>query len=331
MITIRTLIVGTGSYGLRLAGWARHVPGLHIEKCYHPDLQKCKDAALKMNCNAAFSEEEAFRNIEAVIIATPDLAHSHYVQLAIDAGCHIFVEKPMVGCLEQAIELRTALEDYPGVFCVGHNIRREPGFRFLKQQFDDGLLGELVSFHISLSHGGAYNWSKDYWRNQAELCREGPLRVNGVHASDTLEYLFGDISSVYAKIGTRITERSAPDSGIALVEVDGVFGTIDTHWVVPSLNRFQFQFSNAVAEYDLKELRIRYGRDIECQPTSEKIIQLPEINSRIDQFDVFYNAIANNTAVETGFEQGFRAVLFYEACYRSFENNHICKLVDLLK
>ena len=62
------------------------------------------------------------------------------------------------------------------------------------------------------------------------------MRVNGVHASDVIEYLFGPIGAVYSRLGN-FSGQSAPDSGVTLVDVDGSSGAIHTHWVVPSLNR----------------------------------------------------------------------------------------------
>lgn len=312
-------LIGVGGYGAKLALAMNESGMFDIVACYHPDSHKNKAAAKEYGCHAAADEEEAFsrEGVEAVVIATPDRTHLSYIQKALAHNRHVFVEKPMVVSLDEANELREELKRHDRVFFVGHNMRREPAFRFIKREYDEGRLGRLVTFQIVLSHGGAFNWGSDYWRTDPELCREGPMRVNGVHASDVLEYLFGPIESVYARMGSFFSGQRSPDSGVAVAQVGNAVGTVYTHWVVPSLNRFTFQFTEAFVEFDLHHLSIRYGRDIDCVPTVTKEIQLSPSSVRTDQMTEFAGAIRNGAKWETGWHEGYRAVLFFEACYRS--------------
>jgi predicted dehydrogenase len=321
MKQVRLLFVGIGGYGSTLANSIQKIPFFKIASCYHHEKAKNEKAARLLNCRAALNEEEAFfdEKIDGVIIATPDPSHSHYIEMAINAGLHIFVEKPMVGSLNEALNLENRLCAYNKTFLVGHNMRRFPGFRYIKNEVDMGKLGQLVTFQISLSHGGMLDWDGQYWRTHADLCREGPLRTNGVHASDVLEYLFGEIDAVYSMIDDHFTEHLSPDSGIALVRINKACGTISTHWTVPSINHFRFQFTDAHIEYDLNKMTIRYGRDNHCQPTSNEEIDLPSTDTRKEQLKEFYYAITQDRPIETGFKEGMRAVIFVEACYQSSE------------
>jgi len=319
MKQIRLALIGIGGYGATLSKSIQSVPSLKIVACYHPKNTKAEKAAQLLNCRASLNEKDAFFNhdIDGVVIATPDPSHLHYINLGVQAGLHIFVEKPMVSSLDEALQLEKILSAYCNTFMVGHNMRRFPGFRYIKKEFISGKLGKLVTFQISLSHGGAFDWDRQYWRTQLDLCREGPMRVNGVHASDVLEYLFGKIDKVYAVFGDHFTSHTSPDSGIALAQIKNAWGSITTHWTVPSLNHFRFQFTNAHVDYDLTTLSLRYGRDVQCKPNESVIVNLPEVDSRKEQFEAFSNSITHGKAVETGFEQGLRAVIFFEACYRS--------------
>lgn len=319
MERIGVSLIGVGGYGAKLARAMEEAGSFRIVTCYHPDTDRNSSAARLYGCIPARSEEEAVsrRDVEAVVIATPDQTHLHYIEKAMAADRHVFVEKPMVASLEEAEHLGRELEGRELVFFVGHNMRREPAFRFIKNEYQDGRLGNPVTFQIVLSHGGAFNWGSEYWRTNPELCREGPIRVNGVHASDVLEYLFGPISSVYARIDRVLPGRRAPDCGVALVEVGGAEGTVFTHWVVPSLNRFTFHFTEALVEFDMNRLLVRSGRDIDCVPTVTKEISLPPSSPRVEQMIEFAHAIRSGEQWETGWHEGYRAVLFFEACYRS--------------
>lgn len=312
-------LVGVRGYGGKLALAMKETGMFEIVTSYHPDIKKNTEAAKIYGCHPAESVDEAFshKGVEAVIIATPDHTHLFYIQKAFAHEKHVFVDKPMVVSVDEAMEVYDDLKGNNLVFFVGHNMRREGAFRFIKKEFDEGMLGRLVTFEIVLSHGGAFNWSPDYWRTNPEFCKEGPIRVNGVHASDVLEYIFGPISSVFARM-SHFSGQRTPDSGVALVEVGGATGTVFTHWVVPSLDRFTFQFTEALIEYDLKRLLVRYGRDVDCAPSDTKEVLLPRFSARDEQMKEFAGAILNRNMPETGWKEGYRAVLFFDACYRSY-------------
>ncbi len=327
---IQILLVGVGGYGQKLAQRIQKIPSFRITTCYHPDLRKAKSASQLFNCFPTNKIEQAFfhENVDAVIIATPDPSHSHYVQQAIDAGIHIFVEKPMFAKWEEVTSLYNKLTNYSKIIFTGHNMRREPAFQRIKKEYDQGKLGELVTFQINLSHGGAFNWNQDYWRVNPELCREGPLRVNGVHASDVLEYLFGSIDTVYAKL-KRKGKHKAPDTGIALVKVGNAWGSVSASWVVPSINHFQFQFTEAFINFDLETLQIRYGRDVNCVQTPTIKVKNEEYDSRTEQLLEFANCISENLQPKTGWQEGIRAVAFVESCYRSYLNNQLTQIQEV--
>lgn len=313
-------LIGIGGYGSKLALAMEETGMYSFVTCYHPDPEKNRAGADRYGCVAATGTDDAFMHdgVEAVVIATPDHTHSSYIKKALACNRHVFVDKPMVATSDEAFLVRDELKHRKDlVFMVGHNMRREPAFRWIKTEYDAGRLGRMVTFEIVLSHGGAFNWTADYWRTKPELCREGPMRVNGVHASDVVEYLFGPIGAVYSRLGN-FSGQPAPDSGVTMVDVDGASGVIYTHWVVPSLNRFTFQFTEALVEFNLQHLFVRRGRDIDCIPTNTEEVPLPASSARIDQMREFAGAVKNGGSFETGWYEGYRAVAFFEACYRSY-------------
>jgi predicted dehydrogenase len=100
---VRLLLVGIGGYAATLADSIRKLPFFKIASCYHHERNKNEEGARLLNCRVPLNEEDAFfdKMIDGVIIVTPDPSHSHYIEMAINAGLHIFVEKPMVGNLSE--------------------------------------------------------------------------------------------------------------------------------------------------------------------------------------------------------------------------------------
>tara|TARA_R110002110_G_scaffold269913_1_gene485616 strand:- start:10484 stop:11458 length:975 start_codon:yes stop_codon:yes gene_type:complete len=324
-------MIGIGGYGTKLSKLVDNNIDLKLSSCFHPDRAKASAFSKSYACSSFNTIEESLERVEAIIIATPDFSHYKYINAAIERGLNIFVEKPMVQSLLEAKSLEKKLQNYKPVFMVGHNMRREKIFRYIKTEVENGDLGDLVSFQIFLSHGGALNWDQEYWRSSKSLCPEGPLRVNGVHASDILEYLFGPIESVTAKMSWQYTDHSAPDSGVAMIKIGPAVGSVYTSWVVPSMNKFMFQFTNAVIESDgFKKAIIRKGRDIKCHPTPDKRIEFEYHDSRKEQLSEFVAAIKNKKKPETGLKEGIRALMFVEACNRSENEGREILLEELI-
>ena len=328
---IPVCMIGIAGYGEKLSKLIANNPDLKLYSCYHPNITKAAAYSETYGCNAFSTIKKSTEGVQAIVIATPDYTHYEYIDIAIDAKLHIFVEKPMVQTLQEARVLEKKLQNYESVFMVGHNMRHEKVFRYIKKEIESGELGRLVSFQIFLSHGGAFNWDSKYWRSSEDLCAEGPLRVNGVHGSDILEYLFGPIESVTAKMSSEYTKHGAPDSGAAMVKIGAAVGTIYTNWVTPSMNRFLFQFTNATIDIDeFSKITMRKGRDIDCQKTPDLFMEFSRHDSKSEQLAEFVESVRDERKPETGLKEGIRALMFVEACNMSNEKGREVFLEELV-
>lgn len=84
--------------------------------------------------------------VDAIIIATPDHWHAPMAIAAIEAGVHVYVEKPMTHTIEETYQLRDAVRKNPGiVFAVGHQHRQTLSFLTAQDAIAKNTLG-----HISL-------------------------------------------------------------------------------------------------------------------------------------------------------------------------------------
>jgi predicted dehydrogenase len=81
--------------------------------------------------------------IDAVVVATPVRFHYEMAKACLEAGKHVFIEKPMARTVGEAEEL-VALADRQGlVIMVGHTFLFSPAVRRLKQIVDAGDIGEV--------------------------------------------------------------------------------------------------------------------------------------------------------------------------------------------
>ncbi len=82
--------------------------------------------------------------LDAVVIATPVPTHYELAKLALEAGKHVFVEKPPAMTGSEIDELVTLAEERDLVLMPGHLLLYHPGVQKLKELVDTGELGEVL-------------------------------------------------------------------------------------------------------------------------------------------------------------------------------------------
>lgn len=83
--------------------------------------------------------------VDAIVIATPDHWHAPMAIYALNAGVHVYVEKPMTHNIEETYALREAAMNSKAVFAVGHQHRQTQSFLTAQSAIAQNVLG-----HISL-------------------------------------------------------------------------------------------------------------------------------------------------------------------------------------
>lgn len=82
-------------------------------------------------------------DVDAVVIATPALTHAELAIRALDAGKHVFVEKPMALTVADAERMLSAADRAGKILMVGHLLEYHPAFVRVKEMVDGGELGEV--------------------------------------------------------------------------------------------------------------------------------------------------------------------------------------------
>ncbi|MES2419469.1 MAG: Gfo/Idh/MocA family oxidoreductase [Bacteroidota bacterium] len=99
------------------------------------------------------------QQIDAVFIATPLSEHFKVAADAVKAGKHVYVEKTMTYNIEQALELRKLVNQYPEqVFQVGYQYRYSPLYFKVKEMIQSGYLGKVSQVDCRWDRNG--NWRR---------------------------------------------------------------------------------------------------------------------------------------------------------------------------
>ena len=122
----------------------------------------------------------AAEQLDAVLIASPHTMHFEHAMLALKAGCHCYIEKPMVTAAPDAYTLRDEAEKSGKIVVIGYNTPSTPSFDYLRETIRSQRLGklELVNGYISQSW---YKGTKGKWRQDPALSGGGQAYDSGAH------------------------------------------------------------------------------------------------------------------------------------------------------
>ncbi len=99
---------------------------------FDPSEENAKNVAKEFGYTAFNSIEALIDAVEVVDIVTPTLSHFDCAKLAIEKGCHIFIEKPITNTVIEAEAIKTLASQYHIKGQVGHVERFNPAFTAVK-------------------------------------------------------------------------------------------------------------------------------------------------------------------------------------------------------
>ena len=129
---------------------------------------------------ASFEEMVADDDLQAVVIATPVPTHHPLAKQALEAGKHVFVEKPPAMRAVEMEELVGIAEERGLVLMPGHLLLYHPGVEKLKELVDSGQLGDVLCVYGNRQNLGIIRTN------------ENALWSLGVHDLSVILYLIGE-------------------------------------------------------------------------------------------------------------------------------------------
>lgn len=132
-------------------------------------------------------------NLDVVSVTLPSHLHKAFTIKALNAGVHVFCEKPMALSVEQCSEMIAAAEQSGKLLQIGHCIRFWPEYAKTKEIIDSGQYGKVVAATFQRL-GAPPSWGDNWFAND-ELSGGMAMDLH-IHDSDFVQYLFGMPASV---------------------------------------------------------------------------------------------------------------------------------------
>ena len=142
---LKLAVVGAGLLGARHArAYAEHA-GCRLVSVCDLDRGRAEAVAARHGARAYASLAELLRaGVDAVSVATPDHAHHDPAAECLEAGAHVFVEKPLTIDPGEARALVRLAEARRRVLMVNYSQRWLPEHRRIEQLIASGALGEIA-------------------------------------------------------------------------------------------------------------------------------------------------------------------------------------------
>ncbi len=231
---LRIAIVGCGRIAKRhceLLGGG-HIVGASLAAVCDIVPEKAEAKGKEWNVSFFSDLHEMMRTlgpeIDAVTILTESGSHADCALALAPYGKHIIVEKPMALTLDDADAMIRAC-DANGIklFVIKQNRFNVPVVK-LREALENGRFGKLVlgTVRVRWCRPQRY-YDQDAWRGTWAL-DGGVLTNQASHHVDLLEWMLGDVESVFAKSRTALAEIEAEDTAVVLLKFcNGALGVIE--------------------------------------------------------------------------------------------------------
>ncbi len=167
-------------------------------------------------------------DIDCVSILTESGSHTRNAVEISQYGKHLLVEKPMALSLDDADRMIMSCDqNHIKLFIVKQNRFNMPVLK-LRQALEEGRFGKLVlgTVRVRWCRTQEY-YDQDMWRGR--WATDGGVLANQAsHHIDLLEWMMGDVESVFAKSATALVSIEAEDTAIATLRFNnGALGIIE--------------------------------------------------------------------------------------------------------
>ena len=174
--------------------------------------------------------------VDVVSITTPNAWHARMAIAALEAGKHVWCEKPMAPSLAEAERMAAAARASGRVAILGYNYIQSPAVRYIGRLIDEGAIGRVTHFRIEMDEDYMADAEAPYsWRSDASSGLGAPDDF-AVHPMSLVATLIGMPREVFGELAKPFADRpdgagrravETFDIATALLRMgDGTSGTI---------------------------------------------------------------------------------------------------------
>lgn len=216
----RVLLAGCGGISREWLGAAQRLPDLELVGLVDLSLEAAQARAAEFSLGVPLGTD-----LDAMLAQTePDIvfnctvpeAHFEVTTAALEAGAHVFSEKPLAATLAEAEKMIEAAKASSKVLATMQNRRYDPTIRMLRDVLQRGVIGDVTTVHSDFFIGAHFGGFRDRMPHVL-------LKDMAIHTFDAARFLTGrGVRSVYALEWNPAGSWYEQDaSAVAFFELDG--------------------------------------------------------------------------------------------------------------
>lgn len=334
---MKALVLGCGSIGLRHIGHLRALGGVEVEAADpNPAARERAKAQHGITVHPAAADALGpFHDV--VLVCTPGHLHVELTSRALDAGAHVFVEKPLSTSLEGVEALVQEAAARGRIVQVGYNLRYHPAVKAMKRIVESGRIGRILSAHAEF---GLYleKWwpGRDYRQSyMASATHGGDLLLDASHEIDTLLWLLGPVAHVSAS-GGRLSALAIP--GIDLVQAvltmrSGAVASLQLDCLQPTYTRAcTLVGEDSALRWDCPRGRAdtSLGRLLRCSRGEDRFTRVAlrgrPADTYLDELRDFLDCVKRGGSPAVGLEDGLTVLRVVAAIREAMETNRVVRV-----
>jgi predicted dehydrogenase len=282
--------------------------------------------------------------IDFVDIATAPDVHRQQVEAAAAHGLHILCQKPMAPTLADAHAMIAACDRAGVLFSINENWRWRTWYREIKRLLDEGVVGVPRYIRIARRSDTALprpdGSPHPAFVNQAYMADLDRLILYewGIHLIDVVRFLFGPVTSVYARMDRVSSLYQGEDRALVCLVLAGVTGLIDISWATVGVEHMASHLEEVTIEGDKGSIELLPDRgDVLRVTTSDGTWQRPAIDvapaeayqaSYVAAQRHFVDCLRNGQLPETVASDNVQTLAATLAAYESAARNEVMYLTD---
>ncbi len=235
MERVRHGVIGLGWFGEKHCEAVDAIPNVELYAVCTRTESRLEEVAERFGVQHAYTDYNemlADPELQSVSITTMWDQHLAPSVAALEAGKHVFCEKPMASTVEDCQAMVDAAHAAEGNFMVGHICRFNPRYAMARRQCEEGTCGEILSMSARRNIPA--------WVTTDILNKIGPIVGDGVHDMDILMWCSGlKPVSVYART---VNHRGLkhPDLGWSMFTMEnGAVLVLENVWCLPDNTAMQ--------------------------------------------------------------------------------------------
>jgi len=240
MKEIKFGVIGTGAiFTLSHANAISKIPNAKITNIFDLNQERAQKCATDWNIEKISKSIDDLlddKNVNAVLIATPNNTHYEIALKSAEAGKHIFCEKPISVNLKEAYEMIDSCKKNKVQLQIGFNQRFWKQVEIVKELLDINFIGKIHSFRSIYSEKwDAYPATTQY-RYDLEQSGGATIIDLAIHRIDLMRFLMGEYKNVVAELKNSEIPPKVDDNVHLLINMEnGSTGVISSDRYSPAI------------------------------------------------------------------------------------------------